>query len=69
MIRPKCVRCSEELKEQGALVLGPPNEGTIAAPEMAIVVKLHVCTSCWKKLIEWLHKVEDRDQEQLKLHM
>ena len=44
----KCNKCGKELKEQGALVFSPP------ANMFGDVLKLHVCKSCWEKLLDWL---------------
>ena len=39
-----CNRCSANMDAPGALVFGPPN------PDDALVIKLHVCRSCWSDL-------------------
>ena len=44
-IRPVCDKCGDELTEFGAILLSPPAEdGTVK--------KLHVCVSCYEKIIK-----------------
>ncbi len=45
MIRIKCDKCKEELKEQGALLFSPPEQENK-------VKKIHICKECYNKLKE-----------------
>lgn len=49
MINPKCdnPKCNEELQEYGAILLSPPR--------FTQVMKYHLCTKCWDKLLELLY--------------
>jgi len=46
-IDPKCVKCGDELNDNGGILLGPPqpNEGP---KEHWPVPKYHVCKECYK---------------------
>ena len=44
MIKVICERCYIELKEFGAILLSPPNEGQVR--------KIHLCRKCYKEIID-----------------
>ena len=44
-IQPTCEKCSQELSEFGAILLGPPNENSE-------VLKLHLCQLCYADILE-----------------
>jgi hypothetical protein len=46
-IKPKCDFCNCELNEFGAILLSPPNKHNL-------VKKLHLCVSCYKKILKLL---------------
>ena len=43
-IKPRCDFCKKELHEFGALLFGPPNKKNA-------VRKLHLCKSCYRKVV------------------
>lgn len=71
MIKPKCVRCRDELKTFGAVIISPPHHDSITTPTMQIVSKMHVCVDCFDALmIEWTSEsITDEEAEQLRLRM
>lgn len=48
MLKVECDFCDEEINEPGALLFSPPNEFGMAR-------KLHLCATCWRKLLELFH--------------
>ena len=46
MIKVNCCGCSQELNEQGAIILSPPQY------PMGDVEKLHLCVPCWNGIRE-----------------
>lgn len=44
MLRIECDFCSDELKELGALLFGPPTEDRVR--------KLHMCRKCYHRICE-----------------
>ena len=43
-IKPKCDKSKKELKEFGAILLGPPSKKNM-------VKKYHLCKSCYKEVM------------------
>lgn len=54
MLEIKCDRCHEELKEQGALVFGPPPSRGLVNPMNFVVRKIHLCVRCWDEVYEYI---------------
>jgi hypothetical protein len=45
-IYPKCDRCGVELKQYGAILIGPPSP-----PLKNMVEKKHLCTQCYQIIV------------------
>ena len=45
MLKIKCDKCKEELKEKGAILLGPPDKKDRCK-------KTHLCRKCYKKIMK-----------------
>ena len=53
MVKPICAKCRKEINEFGGLIFSPPNVKSIEN-DCAIVQKIHICTHCFTKLMDWI---------------
>jgi hypothetical protein len=54
MIQPVCMRCKEELREPGGLLISPPGATVMAGQLFSTVSKSHLCTDCYRQVCEFI---------------
>jgi hypothetical protein len=52
MFKIHCYKCTKELKQQGALLLGPP----VGCMGEAICEKKHFCHDCYDRIMQWIRE-------------
>ena len=55
MIKVFCEKCDKELNELGALLFSPP----IKHNDYIYVSKLHLCQTCFAKVIDYLRRAKN----------
>lgn len=59
MIKPVCFRCTEELHDYGAVLIGPPNHSNEVDAGMEVsCFKYHICKACSKIVIKEMYDAQ-----------